>query len=119
MSSIRKMMGQAEPEKDGPPAPARPLAPRAAAPQAQPAASGGEAPRRLNLPPVAPPEERKPLSTRVKPSLKKVLEDYTKEIRDAGFGATQELVLDALLRELRDSDELREKIAAVLVQDLQ
>ena len=120
MSSIRKMMGQAEPEKDAAPStPARTLAPRAAATQTQPAVSGGEAPRRLNLPQVAPPEERKPLSTRVKPSLKKVLEDYTKEIRDAGFGATQELVLDVLLRELRDSDDLREKVASILVQELQ
>lgn len=119
MTSIRKMMSQAEPEKETATAtPPRTLAPRTAAPQAQLAVSGGEAPRRLNLPPVAPPEERKPLSTRVKPSLKKVLEEYTKEIRDAGFGATQELVLDVLLRQLRDSDELREKVASVLVEEL-
>jgi hypothetical protein len=113
-------MGQAEPERDPtPPAPTPAPTVRTAAPQTQPASvSGGEVPRRLNLPPIAPPEERKPLSTRVKPSLKKVLEAYTQEIRDAGFNATQELVLDVLLRELRDSDELREKVAAVLVREL-
>lgn len=111
------MMGQAEPEQEtGTNRAARPSP--VARPREQPSPSVTDAPRRLNLPPVAPPEERKPLSTRVKPSLKKVLEDYTKEIRDAGFNATQELVLDVLLRELRDSDELRERVASVLVTEL-
>ncbi len=117
MSSIRKMMGQAEPEQEtGTTRAARPAP--VARPREQSGLSVPDAPRRLNLPPVAPPEERKPLSTRVKPSLKKVLEDYTKEIRDAGFNATQEMVLDVLLRELRDSDELRERVASVLVTEL-
>ena len=117
MSSIRKMMGQAEPEQEpGTTRAARPAP--VARPREQSGPSVPDAPRRLNRPPVAPPEERKPLSTRVKPSLKKVLEDYTKEIRDAGFNATQEMVLDVLLRELRDSDELRERVASVLVTEL-
>lgn len=114
MSSIRKMMGQAEPQPETPPLRTAPQTPELTGQLTPPIT---EAPRRLNLPPVAPPEERKPLSTRVKPSLKKALEDYTKEIRDAGFNVTQEMVLDVLLRELRDSDGLREKVAAVLVAE--
>ena len=117
MSSIRKMMGQAEPEREAGTSRATPPA-AAVKTRDQLVPSITETPRRLNLPPIAPPEERKPLSTRVKPSLKKALEEYTKEIRDAGFNATQEMVLDVLLRELRDSDELREKVAAVLVVEL-
>ncbi|MFC4427187.1 hypothetical protein [Deinococcus navajonensis] len=104
MSSIRNMMKQARPDPD----PVEEI----------PVASRGEARRPLSLPAVPPPEERKPLSTRVKPSLKRVLEAYTKEIRDAGFPVTQELVLDALLRELRDNDDLRERVAGLLVEEL-
>ena len=99
------MMAQARPEDDQEPE---------AAPNPTP--GGGER-RPLRLPQAAPPEERKPYSTRVKPSLKRELEAYVQEIRDAGFAVTQEMVLDALLRELRDSDELRERLAEALIRE--
>lgn len=111
MSSIKNMMKQARPD-DGGSVEATPLT------AASQSSGGGESRKALNLPAYAAPEERKPLSTRVKPSLKKVLEAYVQECRDAGFPVTQELVLDALLRELRDDHALRERVARVLITEL-
>lgn len=112
MSSIRGMMKQARPDEE-PPTEAR-----RQTPAADPASPPGETRRPLRLPTMTAPEERKPFSTRVKPSLKKVLEAYTQEIREAGFAVTQELVLDVLLRELRENDILRERVAEVLVKEV-
>ncbi|MFC3832888.1 MULTISPECIES: hypothetical protein [Deinococcus] len=111
MSSIKNMMKQAQPDDGRPGEAGKPPIPSVAS-------GGGESRRALNLPVYAAPEERKPLSTRVKPSLKKVLEAYVQECRDAGFPVTQELVLDALLRELRDDHVLRERVARVLIREL-
>lgn len=115
MSSIKNMMKQANPEAD------QKTGTRSAPPQKAANTPGsneaGSNPKPLNLPPPVALEERKPLSTRLRPSLKKMLEAYVLEIREAGFPATQELVLDALLRELQRDDTLRERIAQMVVND--
>lgn len=117
MSSIKNMMKQAAPEAENTPV-TRQTTSRARTATAE--ASGGltEPRRPLNLPAAPQIEERKPLSTRMKPSLKKELEAYVKEIRDAGFPATQELVLDALIQELRADDRLRERVAEKVIAEL-
>lgn len=108
MSSIRNMIRQAAPEAD--PEPARP------APAARPAGESSGSRRPLNLPAAEAPEDRKPWSTRLRPSLKAELEALVKEIRGSGWPVTQELVIDALLQELGEDDGLRERVAARAVK---
>lgn len=108
MSSIRGMIRQANPDADR--ETERP------APAERPAAETPGARRPLNLPDAAPPEDRKPWSTRLRPSLKGELEALVKEIRAAGFSVTQELLIDALLQELSEDDGLRERVAARAVR---
>lgn len=103
MSSIRNMIRQAAPD---PEEPARP------APAARPAGEAQGSRRPLNLPEAAPPEDRKPWSTRLRPTLKGELETLVKEIRASGWPVTQEMIVEALLLELGEDDALRERVAA-------
>lgn len=102
MSSIRGMLKQARPEDDVlEPAPDPTPTPAPVPASATP----------LALPALDPVEIRRAMSTRMKPSLQKVLQDYVTEFKAAGYRVTLEMVLEGLAEELRDDADLRARVA--------
>ncbi|WP_425145045.1 hypothetical protein [Deinococcus sp.] len=59
-------------------------------------------------------EERRAFSTRLKPSLKRSLDAFVMELKMAGWPVSQELVLEELVRRLRDDETLRAAVTAQL-----
>jgi len=55
-------------------------------------------------------EERRPFSTRLKPSLKRVLDTYMTELKLAGWPVSQEGVLEELVNALEEDAELRAQV---------
>ncbi|UQN10824.1 hypothetical protein [Deinococcus sp. QL22] len=68
------------------------------------------------IPPAPSFEERRPFSTRVRPSRKAALDDYVMELKRAGWPVSQEGVLDELLQALNDDPDLRARITARLTK---
>lgn len=67
--------------------------------------------------PIAPArEERRPFSTRVKPSQKAMLDSYIMELKKAGWPVSQEGVLEELLRALETDESFRATITARLTK---
>jgi len=60
-------------------------------------------------------EERRPFSTRLKPSLKRVLDGYVMELKLAGWSVSQEGVLEELVKSLGEDAELKASITQRLV----
>ena len=59
-------------------------------------------------------EERRAFSTRLRPSLKRTLDAFVMDLKLAGWPVSQELVLEALVRRLRDDDALRAAVTGEL-----
>lgn len=68
----------------------------------------------LPIPAAPEREDRRPFSTRLKPSLKKALDTYTTDLKLAGWPVSQEGVLEELIKALSDDLELRERVTARL-----
>ncbi|GGR07762.1 hypothetical protein [Deinococcus ruber] len=70
------------------------------------------------LPPAVPSapvrEERRAFSTRLRPSLKRSLDAFVMELKMAGWPVSQEVVLESLVRRLRDDEALRAGVTAEL-----
>ena len=98
--SISRMLAQARPEED--------LVESAPAAPATPPPPADELPP-LDVAAPPPPEIRKPLTTRMKPSMLAVIDGLTQQIRDTGYKCTREYVLEALALELQDTRADHEK----------
>ena len=59
-------------------------------------------------------EERRAFSTRLRPTLKRSLDAFVMELKMAGWPVSQEVVLESLVRRLRDDDSLRAAVTAEL-----
>ena len=59
-------------------------------------------------------EERRAFSTRLRPSLKRTLDAFVMDLKLAGWPVSQELVLEALVRRLRDDETLRAAVTGEL-----
>lgn len=61
-------------------------------------------------------EERRPFSTRVRPSRKAALDAYVMQLKRAGWPVTQELVLEELLRLLEEDSGVQHAVTAALTR---
>ncbi|AZI45381.1 hypothetical protein EHF33_20950 (plasmid) [Deinococcus psychrotolerans] len=75
-----------------------------------------ELPSTLPIPAAPEREDRRPFSTRLKPSLKKALDTYTTDLKLAGWPVSQEGVLEELIKALSDDADLRERVTARLTK---
>lgn len=73
-------------------------------------------PQPLPIPTAPPREERRPFSTRVKPSVKGHLDAYVMGLKQAGWPVSQEAVLEELLLALKEDDALRARITSRLAR---
>ncbi|ULH17290.1 hypothetical protein MF271_18200 (plasmid) [Deinococcus sp. KNUC1210] len=86
-----------------------PASPRVAVPVSTPTP---EVPPAVPSAPVR--EERRAFSTRLRPSLKRSLDAFVMELKMAGWSVSQEVVLESLVRRLRDDEALRAGVTAEL-----
>ena len=113
--SISRMLAQARPEDD------QMEEPQVQAPAAPQPVAAELPPLELEVEAPAPPELRKPMTTRMKPSMLAIIDGLTQQIRDTGYKCTREYVLEALALELQDTrtdhtKPLRTRVAERIVR---